>query len=70
MAQKYPATREHCATCAYWTGHRETDYFGNWVDVDDSFAKGKCMCRGNIWFNTDKIANASCSAFEKWDALK
>lgn len=69
MAQ-YPSSWKHCATCAYWTGSRQTDYFCNRVDVSDTFSKGKCMCRGNIWFNTDKIANASCSDYKKWDVLK
>ena len=70
MAQSYPASWKQCATCAYWMGNRETNRFGEWVKVESSMVKGKCMCRGNGWTNHDKQAGSSCSAYQKWAVLK
>ena len=70
MAQQYPYSWNYCATCAYWTGVRETNYFGEWVKVDSYDSRGKCMCRGNGWTNHEKQACASCPKHERWAPLK
>lgn len=70
MSQQYPASWKQCATCAYWTGSRETNTFGEWAKVDSPMSKGKCMCQGSGWKNQDKQANASCPSFQKWAVLK
>jgi hypothetical protein len=70
MSQQYPASWKQCATCAFWTGARETNYFGERVTVESPMAKGKCMCRGSGWFNQERQANFSCQRFEKWPCLK
>lgn len=70
MSQQYPYSWKQCATCAYWTGARETDRFGQRVYVDSPMQKGKCMCRGSGWTNMEKQANSSCTSFEKWSVLK
>lgn len=69
MSQQYPSNWERCATCAYWTGNRETDTFGQRVYVDSAMSKGKCLCKGSGWTNREKQANASCNHFEKWESL-
>ena len=70
MSQQYPHDWKQCATCAYWGGSRTTDAFGQRVYVDSSMAKGKCLCRGNGWTNTDRQASAVCNQYMKWPPLK
>lgn len=70
MSQQYPSSWKNCATCAYWVGTRETDYFGNYAKVESYSTKGKCMCHKGPWRNIEKTANMSCNAFEKWAVLK
>ena len=70
MSQQYPANWKHCATCAYWTGNRESNIFGEYSKVDSPMAKGKCMCRGSGWTNQDRQASSSCQSFQKWTVLK
>jgi len=70
MSQQYSSSFRNCATCAYWTGLRETDNFGQRVCVDSSMSVGGCMCRESGWSNSKRQANASCSHYEKWAPLK
>ncbi len=70
MAQQYPYNWKNCSTCAYWTGVRETNYFGERVTVESYNTRGKCMRRNSGWFNQEKQACASCPYFEKWAVLK
>ena len=69
MAQKYPSNWKHCATCVYWTGHRDVDFFGQWVSVDSTQTKGRCMCRCGGWSRQETPASLNCSAYLKWPAL-
>ena len=34
MSTEYPSSWDCCATCAFWIGHREIDYFCQYVKVD------------------------------------
>lgn len=70
MSQQYPSSWKQCATCAYWTGKRETDTFGQRVYVDSAMTKGKCLCQKSGWAHCEKQANASCTHFDKWSPLK
>lgn len=70
MSQQYPSFWKQCATCVFWMGQRETNRFGEYVKVESSMTKGKCMCRGNGWTNQEKQANFSCRTFQKWPVLK
>ncbi|MBR0085530.1 MAG: hypothetical protein IJL97_03165 [Lachnospiraceae bacterium] len=70
MSQQYPNNWKQCATCAYWTGARETDNLCQRVYVDSPMSKGRCMLRGGAWFRYEKQANASCNSFEKWPVLR
>ena len=65
--EKFPSNWQRCATCVWWTGHREVDYFGNYVSVE-SRDKGRCMCRQG-WYRQEREGSAQCSAHEKWKAL-
>ena len=69
MSQQYSSSFKNCATCEYWTGSRETDNFGQRVEVDSSMSKGRCMCRNSGW-SGERQANASCNHYEKWAPLK
>ncbi len=70
MSMRFPADYRHCATCAFWCGVRETNYFGEWADVESSMAKGKCMGQFSGYTGRDTPANYWCSKYEKWPALK
>ena len=62
---------KNCATCAYWCGSRETDYFGTNVKIQDDNAKGKCMAPlGKGWRGQDRTASMTCNGFKKWDVLR
>lgn len=68
MSQKYPSSWKKCATCVYWTGPREVDFFGQWVTIDSMQTKGRCMCRSGL-FRVEKEGNFVCNAYTKWVAL-
>lgn len=70
MSQQYPGTWKQCATCAYWCGTRETDYWCQRVTVESSGAKGKCMAPSGGWRRQDRQACATCSTWQKWPVLK
>lgn len=62
---------KNCATCAYWCGSRETDYFGSQVKIQDDNAKGKCMAPfGQGWRGQDRTASMACNGFKKWEVLR
>lgn len=68
MAEKYPSNWKKCATCVYWTGPREVDYFGNWVTIDSIRIKGRCMCRSGA-YRVEKDGSYVCTSYLKWPAL-
>lgn len=70
MAQRYPASWKNCATCVYWMGQRDTNYFGEWVQVDSSSTKAECRCMQSPWRRQQRIASNSCVKYEKWPVLK
>ncbi|MBQ9099589.1 MAG: hypothetical protein IJY50_09215 [Clostridia bacterium] len=70
MSHSYPASWKNCATCAYWVGKREADFFTQWSRVESISAAGKCMCRKSGFMNREKPASASCSYYLKWAVLQ
>ena len=60
-----------CATCAYWSGTRETDYFGKqYVQVENATQKGKCINPNVGWRGQQRDANVFCTSWEKWPVIK
>ena len=70
MAQQYPGTWKQCATCAYWTGSRECDYFGQRVTVASAMDKGKCAIPRGGWRGQQRQACAQCQDWLKWPVLR
>ena len=70
MAQQYPGSWKQCATCAYWTGSRECDRWGQKVTVASSCEKGMCMIPQGGWHRQQRQASAQCSDWMKWPVLK
>ena len=66
MAQSYPASWKNCATCGYWMGPRETNYFLQTVKLD---GPGKCMCRKSGFMDRERTPSATCSYYIKWVVL-
>ena len=70
MAQKFPGSWNNCATCSFWTGAREVDFFGQWVTVEQRTSAGRCACRASGWGRIEKEAWMSCSHYDKWGPVK
>ena len=70
MSQQIPYSMKQCGTCAYWAGDREADRLGQRVYVDNRMQKGKCMCRGSGWMNSEKQACSTCTSYQRWSVLK
>lgn len=70
MAQQYPGSWKQCATCAFWTGARVSDTFGQYVTVGGPMEKGKCAIPSGSWKGVQKQANAGCTSWKKWPVLK
>ena len=67
MENRLPSSFKVCATCALWAGSRSTDVFGSY-SVFEQKQTGKC-CGGG--FNQAQMnPMASCSKWQKWQALK
>ena len=67
MENRLPSSFKVCATCALWAGCRSTDAFGSY-SVFEQNQTGKC-CGGG--FNQAQMnPMASCSKWQKWQALK
>lgn len=70
MAQQIPNTWKRCATCAFWTGSRQCDFFGQIVTIENAMTKGKCAIPYGGWKGYEKQANASCTSWQKWPVLR
>lgn len=70
MAQQYPGSWKQCATCAFWCGARECDYWATQVKVDSSGTQGKCMIPSGGWRGQNRQASATCTAWQKWPVLR
>ena len=70
MAQQYSGSWKQCATCVFWTGVRESDYFGQRVTVDSSMVLGRCAIPKGGWRNYQRQAGQTCSDWQKWPVLK
>ena len=68
MAQ-FPNSWKYCATCAFWSGGRKCENFGQCVVTDTSATKGKCESRNGGWYGRDRNADQTCNAWQKWSAL-
>lgn len=67
---QYPSSWKNCATCAYWAGARESDYFGQNVQVGSTSESGKCAIPNGPWKGSSKRASHSCDKWQKWPVLK
>ena len=70
MSSQYPGSWKQCATCAFWTGSRECDHFGQRVTVNSPTDKGKCAIPQGGWKGSQKQANSQCRDWQKWPVLK
>ena len=71
MSYQMGGTQRLCATCEYWIGPREPNYFGNMVVLADQSVKGKCFCLGGPHARADRFSNTTtCSRYEKWKVLQ
>lgn len=65
--QFHPSNFRSCATCARWSGPRETDNFGSQVRTPFD-ARG--ICQGGAYNGQTTNAAISCSAYIRWPVLR
>lgn len=70
MSISYSKNFKNCATCDYWLGARDIDYFATTVKVESNTEKGRCMCPSGGFRNVQRPANMSCANYKKWDIFK
>ena len=59
-----------CATCNFWVGPRQPDYYGRAVVLESQIVKGKCWCLNGPYARVDKYSNnTTCPRYEKWAML-
>lgn len=59
--------REQCATCEYWSGHREPD---NWFDSVEYMDNNKGTCYNKrSWNGNEKYPTDSCNNWQRWMVL-
>lgn len=60
-----------CATCEYWTGPRQADYFGNAVILPAQSISGNCWCLSGPHARATRLSNyTACTYYEHWALLK
>ena len=70
MAKYYTSVQKNCATCAYWTGKRKCDSFGQRVMVQNAMERGKCAIPRGGWMGLEKLDSGQCKDWQKWAALR
>ena len=71
MEYKMNGCEKLCATCEYWVGPRQPDFYGSHVVLPDQCVKGKCMCLNAPWARSDRFSNTTtCNNYKKWGVLK
>ena len=71
MEYKMNGCQMLCATCEYWAGPRQLDYFGCHVVLPDQSVNGKCMCLNGPLARADRLSNhTTCNFYKKWAVLK
>ena len=56
-----------CATCEYWSGHREPDSWFDNVEYMDNH-KGKCYNKRS-WNGNEKYPTDNCNNWQRWMVL-
>lgn len=71
MEYKMNGCQKLCATCEYWAGPRQLDYFAGHVVLPNQSINGKCMCMNGPHARGDRLSNyTTCSCYKKWGVLK
>lgn len=66
----YTKNLKYCSTCAYWTGARKIDNYGQRVTVQIPSERGKCAIPQGPCRNRQTLAINTCIKWEKWPVLK
>lgn len=71
MEYKMSGQQKLCATCEYWAGPRQLDFFGGHVVLPNQCVNGKCVCMNGPMARADRFSNnTNCHCYKKWAALK
>ena len=72
MSYQMSGTQRLCATCCYWVGPREPNFYGRAAVLDEQSVKGKCFClNGGPHARAERYSNScACSCYKKWCVLR
>ena len=60
-----------CATCEYWVGPRQPNFYCTHVLLPQESVKGKCFCMESSMARADMYSNSSvCWHYKRWSVLK
>ena len=71
MSYQMGSSQKLCATCGYWIGQREPNFYGSMVVLESQSVRGKCWCLGGPFARAEKFSNTcACSRYERWIVLR
>lgn len=71
MEYKMIGCQQLCATCEYWAGPRQLDFYGGHVVLPDQSVNGKCVCMNSPYNRSDRFSNTTtCGSYKKWGVLR
>ena len=71
MEYQMGSTMKLCATCEYWIGTRQPNFYATHVVLPTQSVEGKCFCMGGPHFRANRLSNSTtCFKYEKWKMLK
>lgn len=60
-----------CATCEYWVGTRQPNFYSTHVVLEAQSCKGKCWCLNGPHARAERYSNfTTCQCYKKWSVLK
>ena len=60
-----------CATCEFWVGPRQPDYFGSAVILPEQSIYGQCFCLESSMARAQRLSNTcACRHYKKWSLIK
>ena len=69
MTYFLPKNFKNCLTCAFWCGNRWTEHIERYAVTESTGTKGQCVSQKGF-YHLDMNAQASCSGYQPWPALK
>jgi hypothetical protein len=69
MKARYDKRSGNCAVCALWSGNREVDRVGHYLDANPT-ERARCLCQGGPLQFSNPSAISSCNKWQPFGALR